>query len=187
VQKFLIVILLFWSFSNSSFISANVQDSRIQFRSFVYNPGGVIGGNIRFGIFNEPENTLDFYTSIAISRFGYSHTINGHTYVTDFWCVDLIPLNASVTYRKFEFEVRYLFSYAIIRNRIPEHYNVIFHGNGLTPHFFGYGYTLGYRLKNEITIGINATYHVSEWENQDGTYPWGLIGGIGLEIKKSFN
>lgn len=74
LQRILILVLFICGFASAAFFDIDIKDSRLQTENYVYKPSGILGFAAEFGVFNEPENTVDYTLAVGISRFGYSHS-----------------------------------------------------------------------------------------------------------------
>lgn len=182
-----VLIVLLCINANAFFAGANIWDSRIQSDNIVYKPGGVIGFAIEAGVFNEPENMVDYKMSLELRRFGYSFD-NGNESVI-FWSVGLRPLSWSFTYRKFIVEAYVslfmVFSHDELNKETEKKLD------DFVDYFTGsYGFKLGYRLNDKLTISLMGDFVQLELRFNEGrnysfiddftTY---MVGGIGLSIQ----
>ena len=74
MQRILTLVLFVCGFASAAFLDIDIKDSRLQTENSVYKPGGILGFAAEFGVFNEPENMVDYTLAVGVSRFGYSHS-----------------------------------------------------------------------------------------------------------------
>ena len=106
MQKLVLFVLLALCVNaNAFFVGGNIWDSRIQSDNVIREPAGALGFSLETGVFDEPENFIDYKMSIELRRFGYSFDDGEQTVA--FWGIGIKPMIWSVTYKKFKEQVEY--------------------------------------------------------------------------------
>lgn len=185
MSKYLVLIISLIQMSHGAFVGVSLFDSRIQADNYVYREGGIIGGEIEVGVFNEDENILDFKSSIAISNFGYSHEFNNETNNTEYVSVDICPIDVSLTYKRVFVELDMSIGYPILYIGLSKEQKDQWYSNSATPGFLSYNYKFGYKLKNHYSIALTANYHGNVWyssiDKAESDLRW--LGGVGLNLR----
>jgi len=176
-------LIFFFASADAYFVSASIQDSRIQTKSNnIYKPGGICGFSLEGGFFNEPKNIVDYKLSFELKRFGYSYS-NGDKSASQ-WSFGIKPLTWSITYFNVMIEmygsIGYVFAASNV-DEITEEYT-LYHPLKAPSYVYGYGYRLGYNINEYILVALKMDY---QWEpnlRKEGL-DGGLIGGWGLSIQ----
>ena len=159
LQRILILVLFVCGFASAAFFDIDIKDSRLQTENYVYKPSGILGFAAEFGVFNEPENTVDYTLAVGISRFGYSHS-DGDVSISA-WDIYIKPLVWSVTVKRIMFEVNTGFGYVFSKNNFnPALVEDMEEGSFLQQTNFKYGYRLGYRITDQLQVSMIANYQV---------------------------
>ena len=119
MQRILILVLFVCGFASAAFLDIDIKDSRLQTENSVYKPGGILGFAAEFGVFNEPENMVDYTLAVGVSRFGYSHS-DGDVSVSA-WDIYIKPFVWSVTIKRIMFETYVGFGYVFSKNNTCNH------------------------------------------------------------------
>lgn len=184
MQRILILILFVCGFANAAFLDIDFKDSRLQTENYVYKPGGILGFAAEFGVFNEPENMVDYTLAVGISRFGYSHS-DGDVSVSA-WDIYIKPFVWSVTIKQIMFEINTGFGYIFSKNNFsPELAEDMEDGSILQQANFKYGYRLGYRITDQLQVSVVANYQVliCDWHANPGGDDTMRTGGWGLNFQ----
>ena len=184
MQRVLILVLFICSFASAAFLNIDFKDSRLQTKNYVYKPGGILGFAAEFGVFNEPENMVDYTLAVGISRVGYSHS-DGDVSVSA-WDFYVKPLVWSVTIKRIMFEVYVGFGYVFSKNNFnPALVEDMEDGSIQQQTNFKYGYRLGYRITDQLQISVVANYQVliCDWHANPGTDDTMHTGGWGLNFQ----
>ena len=184
MQRILILILFVCGFANAAFLDIDFKDSRLQTENSVYKPGGILGFAAEFGVFNEPENMVDYTLAVGISRFGYSHS-DGDVSVSA-WDIYIKPFVWSVTIKQIMFEINTGFGYIFSKNNFsPELAEDMEDGSILQQANFKYGYRLGYRITDQLQVSVVANYQVliCDWHANPGGDDTMRTGGWGLNFQ----
>ena len=184
MPRILILILFVCGFANAAFLDIDFKDSRLQTENYVYKPGGILGFAAEFGVFNEPENMVDYTLAVGISRFGYSHS-DGDVSVSA-WDIYIKPFVWSVTIKQIMFEISTGFGYIFSKNNFsPELAEDMEDGSILQQANFKYGYRLGYRITDQLQVSVVANYQVliCDWHANPGGDDTMRTGGWGLNFQ----
>ena len=184
MPRILILILFVCGFANAAFLDIDFKDSRLQTENYVYKPGGILGFAAEFGVFNEPENMVDYTLAVGISRFGYSHS-DGDVSVSA-WDIYIKPFVWSVTIKQIMFEISTGFGYIFSKNNFsPELAEDMEDGSILQQANFKYGYRLGYRITDQVQVSVVANYQVliCDWHANPGGDDTMRTGGWGLNFQ----
>lgn len=184
MPRILILILFVCGFANAAFLDIDFKDSRLQTENYVYKPGGILGFAAEFGVFNEPENMVDYTLAVGISRFGYSHS-DGDVSVSA-WDIYIKPFVWSVTIKQIMFEINTGFGYIFSKNNFsPELAEDMEDGSILQQANFKYGYRLGYRITDQLQVSVVANYQVliCDWHANPGGDDTMRTGGWGLNFQ----
>ena len=184
MQRILTLVLFVCGFASAAFLDIDIKDSRLQTENSVYKPGGILGFAAEFGVFNEPENMVDYTLAVGVSRFGYSHS-DGDVSVSA-WDIYIKPFVWSVTIKRIMFETYVGFGYVFSMNNFNsalvddmEEDSGIHHGD------FKYGYRLGYRRTDQLQVSVAANYQVliCDWHANPGGDDTMITGGLGLNFQ----
>lgn len=184
MPRILILILFVCGFANAAFLDIDFKDSRLQTENYVYKPGGILGFAAEFGVFNEPENMVDYTLAVGISRFGYSHS-DGDVSVSA-WDIYIKPFVWSVTIKQIMFEINTGFGYIFSKNNFsPELAEDMEDGSILQQANFKYGYRLGYRITDQLQVSVVANYQVliCDWHANPGGDDTMITGGWGINFQ----
>ena len=154
MQRILTLVLFVCGFASAAFLDIDIKDSRLQTENSVYKPGGILGFAAEFGVFNEPENMVDYTLAVGVSRFGYSHS-DGDVSVSA-WDIYIKPLVWSVTIKRIMFEVNTGFGYIFSKNNFNPALveDMEEEGFSLQQTNFKYGYRLGYRITDQLQVSM---------------------------------
>jgi len=184
MQRILILVLFVCGIASAAFLDIDIKDSRLQTENSVYKPGGILGFAAEFGVFNEPENMVDYTLAVGISRFGYSHS-DGDVSVSA-WDIYIKPFVWSVTIKQIMFEINTGFGYIFSKNNFsPELAEDMEDGSILQQANFKYGYRLGYRITDQLQVSVVANYQVliCDWHANPGGDDTMRTGGWGLNFQ----
>lgn len=184
MQRILILILLACCFCSAAFLNVDVKDSRLQVNNDVYKPGGILGFAAEFGVFNEPENMIDYTLAIGVSRFGYSHS-DGDVSVSA-WDIYFKPMVWSITVKQVMFEINGGFGYVVSTNNFDPALVEDMEDGAINQHLnIKYGYRLGYRITDQIQVSLVANYQilVCDWHARPGRVDTMVTGGWGLNFQ----
>ena len=192
MQRILTLVLFVCGFASAAFLDIDIKDSRLQTENSVYKPGGILGFAAEFGVFNEPENMVDYTLAVGISRFGYSHS-DGDVSVS-FWEFYFKPITISFTKHNIMFEVAPFTGVIITANNLddyndtllfhrPEPYRADIYIYRLT---VGYENRLGYQINKMFFIGLTTNYrflaygiHRRRYHKEERPF----MGGWGLNFQ----
>lgn len=185
MQRILTLVLFVCGFASAAFLDIDIKDSRLQTENSVYKPGGILGFAAEFGVFNEPENMVDYTLAVGVSRFGYSHS-DGDVSVSA-WDIYIKPLVWSVTIKRIMFEVSTGFGYIFSKNNFNPALveDMEEEGFSLQQTNFKYGYRLGYRITDQLQVSMVANYQVliCNWHANPGGDDTMITGGWGLNFQ----
>lgn len=184
MQRILIFILLACCFSSAAFLNVDIKDSRLQVNNDVYKPGGILGFAAEFGVFNEPDNMIDYTLAVGTSRFGYSHS-NGDVSVYA-WDIYIKPMVWSITIKQIMFEINGGVGYVSSTNNFNPALVEDMEDGAINQHLdIKYGYRLGYRITDQIQISLVANYQilVCDWHARPGREDTMVTGGWGLNFQ----
>ena len=192
MQRILILILLACCFCSAAFLNIDIKDSRLQVDNDVYKPGGILGFATELGVFNEPDNMIDYTLAVGVSRFGYSHS-DGEVSVSA-WDIYIKPFVWSITVKRVMFEASVGFGYIIQTNNFnPEMKDVMTNGFDNWEFYqylghrsdFRYGYRLGYRITDQIMVSLVANYQYlwCGWYGGPSVGDHVFTGGWGLNLQ----
>ena len=184
MQRILTLVLFVCGFASAAFLDIDIKDSRLQTENSVYKPGGILGFAAEFGVFNEPENMVDYTLAVGVSRFGYSHS-DGDVSVSA-WDIYIKPFVWSVTIKQIMFEISTGFGYIFSKNNFsPELAEDMEDGSILQQANFKYGYRLGYRITDQLQVSMVANYQVliCNWHANPGGDDTMITGGWGLNFQ----
>ena len=192
MPRILIFILFACCLCNAAFLDIDLKDSKLQTDSRVYDPGSIIGFAFEFGLFNEPDNMIDYTLAVGFSRFGYSHS-DGDVSVSA-WDIYIKPMVWSVTIRRIMFEVNAGYGYILSTNNFnPEITDVMENGFDnwdfmdqiIHKSVFKYGYRLGYRINDQLQVSLiaNYQYFLCGWYGGSITNAHIFTGGWGFNLQ----
>ncbi|MCF0225708.1 MAG: hypothetical protein HUK20_15690 [Fibrobacter sp.] len=185
MRKILIIALFIVVNANAFFAGASIGDSRLQSKTLVYKPAGVVAFSLDVGVFDEPENYIDYSLALNIRRFGYSY-FDGDKSIS-FWSIGLKPMIWNFSYKHFFVQtflsINYIISHDYLGEYIEEKY---FTGFKSQQFHLGFGVALGYRFNKKIWLGISYEeqtmyFHDSDLNHGD-EYGYGM-GGINLAVQ----
>ena len=188
MQKLILFVLLALCVNaNAFFVGGNIWDSRIHSDNVIREPAGALGFSLETGVFDEPENFIDYKMSIELRRFGYSFDDGEQTVA--FWGIGIKPMIWSVTYKKFVadayFSYFFIFNHDKLNEKTEEKKESFAHDLAGS-----YGFRLGYKLTDKLTLSVMGDFVQMDWRYRD-TYNYDLIddgiatymiGGFGLSV-----
>jgi hypothetical protein len=191
MSRLIVLLIVFLSVTaNAVYVGAGIGDSRIQSDNVVKDPAGILGLSLEAGVFDEPENMVDYKLSVELRRFGYSFDDGDNTVA--FWAIVFKPLIWSVTYRNFVAEAYMGLSVLVSRDELnPKAEAKI---DEFRDYLDGaFGFRLGYRIDEKWTVSftgdfLGVTLHFPMSRNYDfidrdrATY---VIGGVGVSAQYS--
>lgn len=193
VLIFACVLFVFVGESMGAFVNGRIGDSRLQTENSIYEPGGIVGLGLEFGVFDEVENMLDYTLSIGISRTGYSHS-DGEVSVS-FWYYYLKPFAWSFTFKNFmlgwDMGFGLIFSTSNVNKRLEDE---IFDpvNNGFADGFIRprailiNDFKLGYRINEQFAVSLVYNYVevAKSWyiEGCSNSHKELRMGGVGVNF-----
>ena len=194
MQRFLAFLMICVTCSYAAFMDIDLKDSRLQSDNTIFLSGGILGFAAEFGVFDEPQNLIDYTLSVGVQRFGYSHS-NGDVSVS-FWNFYIKPFIWSVAIKNVVFEVNSGIGYIFTTNNLNHEFNHVFRDDFknsgtwtiVSKHLVWlYGYRLGYRIMDRFVISLVANYqkYFSAWykdccRNEHRGF---LMGGWGVNFQ----
>ena len=173
--------------ANAFYGFGDIGDSRLQSENNVYKPAGIVNWSLGAGLFNNPQNIVDYKMSFGFSRVGYSYNDGDES--VSLYVIDFNLVSWSVTYKKVYFEVYGGFSYLLVGTNFSD-----FMQEKVGEEFFDveriypkYGYRLGYYVTDKILVSLRACYnyamwrYTGSWKSNDSEIL--LIGGLGLSVQ----
>ncbi|MCQ2123192.1 MAG: hypothetical protein MJZ25_03325 [Fibrobacter sp.] len=185
MRAILIIALFLVVNANAFFAGASIGDSRLQSENQVYKPSGIVAFSLDAGVFDEPENDIDYSLAVTIRRFGYSHS-DGDKSIA-FWAIDLKPMIWNFSYRQFFAQtflsLGYIVSHDYLGDYIEEKYFTGFKPQQI---HMGLGVALGYRINKKIWLGLSyeeqAMYYHDSNLNHGDDYGYSM-GGLNLTVQ----
>jgi hypothetical protein len=189
MQKLVLFVLLALCVNaNAFFVGGNIWDSRIQSDNVIREPAGALGFSLETGVFDEPENFIDYKMSIELRRFGYSFDDGEQTVA--FLGIGIKPMIWSVTYKKFVADAYVSFFFIFNHDELNEKTEDKM--DSFADYLAGsYGFRLGYKLTDKLTLSVMGDFVQMDWRYRN-TYNYDLIddagfatymiGGFGLSV-----
>ncbi|MCQ2107640.1 MAG: hypothetical protein MJZ05_02635 [Fibrobacter sp.] len=190
-MRILVLLLFFLTvYANAFYAFGNVGDGRLQNENQVYRPAGIVNWSLGVGMFDEPQNIIDYKMSFGLSRIGYSYD-DGKESVS-LYVMDFNLVSWSATYKKFYFEVYGGFSYLLIGTNFSDYMQEKIGDEFINEERFypKYGYRLGYYVMDNLMVSLTANYNLVKWRFGQEASSWDgenngflLMGGIGLSAQ----
>ena len=188
MRVLILCLFLVATYANAFFAFGNLGDSRLQCKNNVYRPAGIVGYTLGVGVFDEPENMVDYKMSFGLTRAGYSYDDGDES--VSLYMLDIHLLSWSVKIHNVYVEafggLSYLLTYSNFSDYMEEKVGEKFiDQERLYPK---YGFRLGYYVMDNLLVGVTANYNMVHWR-YGNTRSWAgnnneslFIGGVGLSV-----
>jgi len=181
-------LFLLATYANAFFAFGNLGDNRLQSENNVYRPAGIVNWSLGVGVFDEPQNLIDYKMSFGLTRIGYSFD-DGNESVS-LYVMDFNLISWSATYKNIYFEIYGGFSYLLFANNFSDYMQEKVGDEFIDQErvYPRYGYRLGYYVMDNLMVSLTANYNIVWWRYGHGSWNSNnnetlLIGGIGLSVQ----